>query len=268
MCKKGKHNISLGDLFHTVDGHDETKKLTVKLSSLAFASVLHQFPSKINAMINKDTAEEIDWTQCRHLLLNGKGAPFGDTVFIVEVVDKKIAKKYFGRPVDKIIISGQQKWDYNGEDFPLQTAIEEHQKALDTAANEKIPNNYGIITVIFTTQEFPKENIKKISKDILIIYQDNFKNYYGPFSTCSSFSVAQNCNPNFADIQHLKVLEGVGEETAKQIVFERRKRPFSDIDDFCERVPQIKKPKLKCKVSYFPISSERLLVPFLGFKAT
>jgi len=220
---------------------------------------------KITVISPHESGTLIDWSTCRHLLLNGKSAEFGDTV-LIRAAEKQTAQKYFGRPVNTIIVSGQQKWDYNGEDFTLEQALHEHKKALETAAREGIPDSCGLITVIFTTQQFPKDKIQSIPKDILIIHQGNFKDYYGPFSTRAVFSVAHHLNPNFADIQHLQVLEGVGEETAKVIATERRKRPFTSVDDLCSRVKRVKKDKFTRQLTFFPFVSKSLLLPFEGYE--
>ena len=102
------------------------------------------------------------------------------------------------------------------------------------------------------------------SKRHLIVHQGNFKDYYGPFAN-RAFSIANILNPNFADIQHLKVLEGVGEETAKEIAQERQKRPFKDLDDLCERVTHFKKGKLTHELTFFPFTSKCLFLPFEGY---
>jgi len=264
LSEKGKIDLTLGGFYYKADGHNETKNLLVELDRLEVAPVFHQFPSNNQPVIHKDTGEKIDWATCRYLLLNGKSAEFGDTVLIREA-EKQIAQKYFGRQVNTIIVSGQQKWDYNGEDFTLEQALNEHKKALKTAEGEGLPKSCGIITVIFTTQPFPKDKIQSIPKDILIIHQGNFKDYYGPFATRAAFSIAHTLNPNFADIAHLQVLEGVGEETARTIAFKRQKQPFTNVDDLCSRVKRAKKDKFTQQLTFFPFTLKRLLLPFEGY---
>jgi len=264
IYEKGKIDLSLGEFYYKADGHDDTKNLFVKLDLLEVAPVVHRFPSKTQLVVHKDTGKVIDWATCRHLLLNGKSAEFGDTVLIL-VAEKQTAQKYFGRQVNMIIVSGQQKWDYNSEDFTLEQARNEHKKTQETAEREDLPKSCGLITVIFTTQRLPKEKIQSIPKDILIIHQDNFKDYYGPFAARAAFSIAHSLNPNFADIQHLQVLEGIGEETAKAIALERQKRPFTNVDDLCNRVKRAKKDKFTRQLTFFPFTSKRLLLPFEGY---
>ena len=246
-----------------IDGNEETKNLLVGLDRLELAPILHRFPSKNQPVVHKDTGKVIDWTTCKYLLLNGKSAEFGDTV-LIQAAEQQIAQKYFGRQVNTIIVSGQQKWDYNGEDFTLEQAMNEHKKAQETTEREGLPKSCGLITVIFTTQRLPKEKIQSIPKDILIIHQGNFKNYYGPFAARAAFSIAHTLNPNFADIQHLQVFKGIGEETAKAIALERQKRPFKSEDDFCSRVKRVKKDKLTHQLTFFPFTSKHLLIPFEG----
>ena len=247
---KGKRDMTLGNFYYKADGNEETKNLLVELDPLE--------------VVHKDTGEVIAWDSCRYLFLNGKSAEFGDTVLILDA-EKQSAQKYFKREVNKIIVSGQQKWDYNGEDFTIKQAKNEHEKALETAEREGLPASCGLITVIFTTQRLPKEKIESIPKDILVIHQGNFKEYYGPFATRAAFSIAHSLNPNFADIQHLQILEGVGEETAKKIAIERRERPFTSVDDLCSRVKRAKKEKLTRQLTFFPFTSKRLLLPFEGY---
>ena len=264
LYKKGKIDLTLGDFYHKADGHNDTKSLCIELDHLEVTPVVHRFPAKSQPVIHKDTGDAINWATCRYLLLNGKSAEFGDTV-LIRAAEKQTAQKYFGRQVNMLIISGQQKWDYNGEDFTIEQAKNEHEKTLKTAQNAGIPDSCGLITVIFTTQRLPKDKIQSIPKDILIIHQGNFKDYYGPFATRAAFSIAHTFNPNFADIQHLQVLEGVGEETAKAIAFERQKRLFKNLDDLCNRVIHVKKNKLTRKLTFFPFTSKCLLLPFEGY---
>jgi hypothetical protein len=264
IFEKGKTHLKLGDFYHQADGREDTKNLLIALDPLEVALLVHQFPSKNQPVLRKDTGEEIDWTTCEYLLLNGKSAEFGDTV-LIRAAERQPATKYFGREVDTIIISGQQKWDYNGEDFTIEQAKKEHKKALETTQDAEIPDSYGLLTVIFTTQRLPKDQIQSIPKGILIVHQGNFKDYYGPFATRAAFSIASSLNPNFADIQHIKVLEGVGEETAAVIAQERQIRPFKNLDDLCNRVKRVKKDKLTRELTFFPFSSKSLLLPFEGF---
>ena len=261
--EKGKIDFTLGDFYYKADGHNDTKSLCIKLDPLEVTPVVHRFPDKSLPVLHKITGEAIDWTTCRYLLLNGKSAEFGDTV-LIRSAEKQTAQKYFGRPVNMLIVSGQQKWDYNGKDFTIEQAVKEHKKALETAKSAGIPDSCGLITVIFTTQRLPKDKIQSIPKDILIVHKGNFKDYYGPFANRAAFSIANILNPNFADIQHLKVLEGVGEETAKEIAQERQKRPFKDLDDLCERVTHFKKGKLTHELTFFPFTSKCLFLPFEG----
>ena len=266
LQENGKISMTLGDFFHKADGHDDTKNLCIELDPLEVARLAHQFPSKNqqNLVLHKDSGKEIDWTTRKYLLLNAKSAEFGDTV-LIRAAGMQIALEYFGRKVTTIVVSGQQKWDYNGEDFTIEQAAKEHSKALETAKRAGILDFCGLITVIFTTQPLPKDEIQSIPKDILIIHQGNFKDYYGPFATRAAFSIAHTFNPNFADIKHLQVLEGVGEETAKAIAKERQKRPFKNLDDLCARVPRVKKSKLTREITFFPFTSKRSLLPFEGY---
>ena len=264
LYEKAKINLTLGDFFYKADGNEETKNLLVELDPLEVAPVVHRFPSKNQPVVHKDTGKVIDWATCRYLLLNGKSAEFGDTV-LIRAAEKQTAQKYFGRKVNMIIVSGQQKWDYNGEDFTLEQAKNEHKKAQETAKREGLLKSCGLITVIFTTQQLPKDKIQSIPKDILIIHQGNFKDYYGPFAARAAFSIAHNLNPNFADIQHLQTLEGVGEKTAKAIALERQKRPFTSVDDLCSRVKHAKKHKFTRQLTFFPFKSKKLFFPFEGY---
>jgi hypothetical protein len=103
-----------------------------------------------------------------------------------------------------------------------------------------------------------KGQIQSIPKDILIIYQDNFKDYYGPFATHTTFSITYTFNPNFIDIQHLQVLEGFGEETAKKIAQEHLKQPFKNLENLCNRVKHVKKNKLTCELAFFSFTRSNI----------
>jgi hypothetical protein len=181
IYEKDKTELTLGNFYFKADGQDYTKNLPVELGPLEVAPVVHPFPSKTQPVVLRDSKRMIDCT------------------------------KYF---VNTIFISGQQN---NGGDFTLEQAKNEHKKAQETAKREGLSDS---VTVIFTTQLFPKDKIQFIPKDILIIHQCNFKDYYGPFAVRAAFSITKCLNRNF-DIQHLQVL--VGEETAKAIESKQRR---------------------------------------------
>ena len=216
FIQENKTVMKLGDLFRGAYGQKETKELLVNLEELEFVESVHQFPSNPK-VIDKKSGREIDWPNCKYLILNGEST-LGDTICFRKL-DRDSAKNYFGEDVKTIIISGHQKWDYNGSEFSLDDAMAEHNKAnktLDIAKEKAAKDNLKditrglelcrVITVIFTSQNFPKEEICNIPKDILIVHQGNFKDYYGPFSTHSAFTIAHNVNPNFADISQINSL--------------------------------------------------------------
>ncbi len=63
-----------------------------------------------------------------------------------------------------------------------------------------LPENYLIVTIVFTSQQMPTADIAKIPDSILVIEKSNFKDYYGPFANRAWLSLAATLNPNFADL--------------------------------------------------------------------
>jgi hypothetical protein len=218
LVEKGNSLNTIGNIYHRADGSPRTKGLWVLTKPVELVPLLHQFPSS-NPVIHKEKGNEIDWTTHKWLFLNAASAPFGDVVSFRAVPDNAQSNShFFGRCVSTVVVSSQQKWDYYGKEFSSQKAIEEHEKAVKTAKGI-LPDSCGIITVCFTTQPF--NDVASLPDGVLVVHQGNFKDYYGPFATRATFAIAHSLNPNFADIQHLQVLEGVGPETAKAIVTER-----------------------------------------------
>jgi len=86
------------------------------------------------------------------------------------------------------------------------------------------------------------------------VAQQNFKGYYGPFAERASFSLAISLNPNFADVQHLQAVQGVGEVTAREIAQARLQRPFTDANNLVERIPRVHLEHAKL-LSFFPFQN-------------
>ncbi len=99
----------------------------------------------------------------------------------------------------------------------------------------------------------------------MVVAQQNFKGYYGPFAERASFSLASSLNPNFADVQHLQAVQGVGEVTARKIAQARLERPFTDVNDLVARIPQVHFEHAKL-MSFFPFQNYILFFPlFIPF---
>jgi len=85
----------------------------------------------------------------------------------------------------------------------------------------------------------------------MVVARQNFKKYYGPFAERASFALATSLNPNFADVQHLQSVPGVGEVTARAIVQARLVQPFTDMQNLVSRIPRVKIAHAKV-MSFFP----------------
>jgi DNA uptake protein ComE-like DNA-binding protein len=83
------------------------------------------------------------------------------------------------------------------------------------------------------------------------VARQNFKDHYGPFADRASFALAASINPNFADVQHLKQIPGVGETTALDIIECRSGGPFTTAEELVARVRRVDIEEAR-KLSYFP----------------
>lgn len=142
----GTQEMSLGSLFWKAYGTEQTLNTWVKIQKLDVAPLVHQFPSASYNTVDIQTGGKVDWKSGKYLLLNGRGAPFGDTVSFHQRVGN----------METIIISGQEKWDYNGKEFTAASAVAEHTKAMQTATEKGLPGT--IVTICFTSQ--PIDNHK------------------------------------------------------------------------------------------------------------
>lgn len=88
----------------------------------------------------------------------------------------------------------------------------------------------------------------------MVVARQNFKKYYGPFADRASFALATSLNPNFADIQHLQAVPGIGEVTARTIVQARLEHPFTSEVDLLSRVKQVIPEQAKL-MSFFPFQN-------------
>jgi len=194
-----KTNPTLSELYPGSFGSAQTKNLKVHLKKLEFYCTFSQYPLTL-AITDKDTSSLIEPEKETAMVLNAKNAPFAD----------------FFCYRDNIAFCGQTKWDYNSEKFKLAQLLEEHDKNSTGLAK----SNTRVITILFTTQPIDfKES--DIPDDCLVICQENFKRYYGPFAECFAFRVAQKISVNCADQQHLESITLIGTQNAKKIILNR-----------------------------------------------
>lgn len=239
----GIQGARLGEIFYAAFGTDTTLQTYVQLKPIEMLpNLVHWFPSK-QLVINKETGKTVQWETGTVILVNAKGAPFGDTVSV----------RACGDGSGHVIMTlGQEKWDYNGKPFSVPDAVKEHDKALTTAKLVQLDARFRIVTVCFTSQPIIDEgslpgtctdfvtNTRMLilyEDGILVVARQNFSAYYGPFADRAAFAAATSTNPNFMDVPHLvNAFEGVGEQTAKLIAAEReRGGPFRDSHDLKSR---------------------------------
>jgi len=229
------------------------KNINIKLTKMdCVLNLTKRFPCAVEKILDKDGKKYLGIDQ--HVFHNAKGASFGDSASF-----RLLPNGTF------LMIAGQEKWDYNGEDFTLEEAQKEHQKSLDKLSKKNfahplfnnVPNS--VVTVCFTSQEFTLSDIPNIPDNIIIIDRNVFLDYFGIFANRALLAVASKINPNFADIPHLMSLYGIGDVKAKNIVELRQTQPFKNFDDFYGRA-QIHAPaeraELKRKTSFFPFDLE------------
>lgn len=136
----GTSDMELGSLIWGAYGSDQTLKTRVKIQTVDVVQLVHQFPSTTFDTIDCINGSKVDWKSGHYLLLNGRNAQFGDTISFREEVGTGC----------RIILSGQEKWDYNGHEFTAASALYEHTKAQATAAQKLLSGT--IVTACFTSQ--------------------------------------------------------------------------------------------------------------------
>ena len=132
--------MKLEDLFWNAYGTQQTLDTLVTIQKIDVVPLIHQLPISFDT-VNYQTGGRVDWKSGKYLLLNARSAPFGDTVSFHQQRD---------RDAGVIIISGQEKWDYNGKEFTAASAVGEHTKATKTAAEKGLSGT--IVTACFTSQ--------------------------------------------------------------------------------------------------------------------
>ncbi|CAJ0626520.1 16536_t:CDS:2 [Entrophospora sp. SA101] len=80
----------------------------------------------------------------------------------------------------------------------------------------------------------PKEDVKKLPNDCLIIARDNFEQCFGPvFSSWLAFNIMGKLNLNFAKPQQISnLIKGIGITMSGSIC---QKRPYYDVEDVIKK---------------------------------
>jgi DNA uptake protein ComE-like DNA-binding protein len=76
-----------------------------------------------------------------------------------------------------------------------------------------------------------------------IVSKDEFHQYFGPFASRAYRSLLDPPNINTASYRELRLIEGVGDATAKSIIEEKKRGRFSSHEDAVSRLRLSKKPK-------------------------
>ncbi|GBC06268.1 hypothetical protein RclHR1_06720004 [Rhizophagus clarus] len=245
--REEKSEVTLEELYRGAHGKNETLNKIVELKKLHVCQSMQQFPcSNITSLHDN---KPIKWEEGNDLVVNGKGAPFGDSF---------VARKILHDPENfNALMITQDKWDYNGKSLTKLEVIKESIKNLKSLVkkSESIINYHDpcCITIIVTTRKY-NFDYGQLPEDVLVIDKTNFEKYFGRiFSSRAAFFLDKDINPNFSELAKIKnIVPDIGEVTAGKIA---EKRPYYNLNDFLDKHQGIKRQKLdeaNIKLDFFP----------------
>ncbi|RHZ46574.1 hypothetical protein Glove_613g4 [Diversispora epigaea] len=168
---------------------------------------------------------------------NGEGAPFDGFSYIqLKTANNK----------DVILACLQTKWRKLETDQPQKITVnmikKEYESTKKILADKLKLQNNDFIFVLLSICPLSNEihNPTTLLKDIenaALICKNNFYTFYGfTYATRAKFAAAQEkININIANIWELKLIKGVGENIANNIIQERKRKHFDNENDLCKR---------------------------------
>ncbi|CAJ0626506.1 16527_t:CDS:2 [Entrophospora sp. SA101] len=225
LVDMGTKEIKLRDYYCGGIGRDDILDIQIKLEKLNNICIAkNQFPKSGQPIRSSDNFE-MSFESNDILFINGKAAPFAD-IFLVQQTSKS----------QKIIMGLQEKWHNFSDPITIMDIENECKKNSAAIAKSTIKNlkDYHIITIIFTSQHFNKEDVKKLPNDCLIIARDNFEQCFGPvFSSRLAFNIMGKLNLNFAKPQQISnLIKGIGTTMSSSIF---QKRPYYGVEDVIKK---------------------------------
>ncbi|RGB30818.1 hypothetical protein C1646_764835 [Rhizophagus diaphanus] len=230
--RMGKTTMTLRELYPSADVSDVHFDMSVKLKPLRVCKANEQFPFT-NPLTEKSDGEIIDWKSGLVVIINGSSAPFADVILVRELENADF----------KFLMSNQCKWDYGSKMMSKSKVNEEDKKNLMNYLNTIDNDGYILITIIFTSQPYIKEELES---GVLVVSKDDFKKHFGPvFSSRASFAIIGDTNPNFWEKNRLKnVLDGIGDASIDNVI---KNRPYYSDADFRNKNLLAKElPKMDC----------------------
>jgi hypothetical protein len=134
IVRENKSEATFRKLYCGAYGKDSTLNRTVKLKQLKVCQSLEQFPC-LN-LSGKFDNKPIKWEEGNDIVVNGKGAPFGNSFVAREIL-------YDSENSNTLIIV-QDRWDYDGKELTKIEVIKECIKNLKSLVkkSESIINTY------------------------------------------------------------------------------------------------------------------------------
>lgn len=158
----------------------------------------------------------VDIRAADHIIINGDSAPPGNSYCPIYIVGS-----------NHLQTEVHQCKPLNSKKITNENFIEECKKATDQ----------NDIFILYTVAEL--SNSFKLPPMSAIIYKKNWKNYFA--ERCFNYIIGP---PDINSITYTQLtgIQGIGKTYAKNILIERKKCPFSNIDDCSQRT------KIPCKI--------------------
>ncbi|DBA03653.1 TPA: hypothetical protein N0F65_006832 [Lagenidium giganteum] len=151
------------------------------------------------------------------IVINGSSASAGAIFMRVQLTIRGKHQRQRTEVIQCKLLQTKQK-------ISRKTYVEERAKAVNES------DVFLLITSGDVTEELP------LPARCGIVSKKEFGRYFGPFASRAYRSFLGPPNINTASYHELRRIEGVGDATAKQIINERKKRPFSCQEDAVNRL--------------------------------
>ncbi|KAF9090364.1 hypothetical protein BGX27_002282, partial [Mortierella sp. AM989] len=251
LISDGCRTATLGDIYKGAIGLPETLGLSVKLTKLSAKSSVHRFPESGPLSIYEQEQKVAANWKSSIVFKNAGGAQFGDVcVYRERATDSD----------DDILCALQAK--KIGAVLSASTIQKEHEKNIKTI--KKIPDGSTLdqegikkvrtVTILISTADMTDdafETLKKsFPKDCLLIYEGNFKEFFGEaFSVSAALAIPKDLNWNFVTRETLMRKHKLDDPEIEQIL---HNMPYRSYGDLTRKLPAITLEKIRGEMGFLP----------------
>ncbi len=247
MLNKNKL-LKFKDFFRDAQGNDIILNLLINFESVKIYRLNHQFSClDLSAKEEKTAILKPDY-----MMINGYLASFADIFFLIDepepiliAIQCRLRKNSLNLKTIKneheknANISSKMKEKAKKLKNDVKIVSREKEEELRKEADEY--SKYCVITIFITTQWFNKE-LKCISKDYILIHQENFDTFFRPvFFSHIKFVMTRDLNSNLSTASQLTLrYKTINQNMRERIKKTRKRRIFRSHEEFCQEFSELK----------------------------